>query len=334
MSNTDKSTLQQDTEEHSTNFSWVKDIVLDFVSSALRATSGFNVHMTDVESVSPLDRTPQTSNSRPTPPNTQQGHGGASNVAPQRIPFQNPVEMVAKESGVPSEDGDDFHPTLASMLPDAELEKLFEMGYDSDGELAPYMTNFDDDLNDLENACDVPVGAEVSKSTTETPMGRQPAEEDQPPTDNFIMIEEPELKKLLVDQLKKELKKRGLATSGLKTELQGRLRKAMEDKIPVLQEQTIEAPAQANVFREGARWKKLTAATCQRDDPLDVFLHEPTFNVSKLGDLEHAKVKKFDFVDTFDRPPFVGTREVEKLDCFKRQKLNPETKEPQTKRFP
>lgn len=54
--------------------------------------------------------------------------------------------------------------------------------------------------------------------------------------DNFVMIEESDLKKLFLDQLKKESKKKGLATSGLKAELQDCLTKAMEDRIPVLQE--------------------------------------------------------------------------------------------------
>ena len=103
----------------------------------------------------------------------------------------------------------------------------------------------------------------------------------------------------------------------------------MEDRIPVLQEKQFEAPTQENVFTTGARWEKLSLATSARKDPLDEFLHELTFN-TELGDLEHAQVDKFDFLETFDRPPFLGTKEVEKLDRFKRRKLNPETKKPET----
>ena len=193
----------------------------------------------------------------------------------------------------------------------------------------------------MDKACDVPVGAEITLQSSEQEPSTPPPPASQqnlaPPAalinENFVMIEEQDLKKLLVDQLKKELKKRNFATSGLKAELQARLRKAMEDRIPVLPEQTSEAPTQTEVFSTGARWEKLTFATQARIDPLENYLHEPTMS-QELRDLEHTNVAKFDFVETFDRPPFLGLKEVDKLDRFKRRKFNPETKMPETERVP
>ena len=176
MNSIHTSTPPQDTEEHTSKYSWVKDIVLGLISLALRAASGFEVTMANKESISPLDKTPQTRNSH-------------------------------------DDNSDKFEANFASMLTDSKLDWIFELGYDSDGEMAPYLTT-NNDFEELEKSCDIPVGAEVSD--TETEKETQPSIPPPPPADNFVMIEEAELKKLLVDQLRKELKKRGLATTGKK----------------------------------------------------------------------------------------------------------------------
>ena len=77
----------------------------------------------------------------------------------------------------------------------------------------------------------------------------------------------------------------------------------MEDKVPLLPEQTAKAPTQSNVFAAGARWEKLTFATVPHKDPLDQHLYEPTIS-QELLDLEHTQVEKYDFIDTFNHSPF------------------------------
>lgn len=56
--------------------------------------------------------------------------------------------------------------------------------------------------------------------------------------EKFVEITEKDIRKLLVDGLKKELEARGLSTSGEKTQLRKRTRKAMADKIPLQREIT------------------------------------------------------------------------------------------------
>ena len=59
----------------------------------------------------------------------------------------------------------------------------------------------------------------------------------------FIFISNDVIKKMKNDDLKKELKSRGLAQSGRKANLTARLRQAMEDRVPVVPQNVAEVPA-------------------------------------------------------------------------------------------
>ena len=72
------------------------------------------------------------------------------------------------------------------------------------------------------------------------------------------IISDDELKKMKVDMLKLELRKRGLNTCGKKSELLEKLKKAMEDKIPLsVDSKTLVAP---NGFNDGAKWRLLSSS--------------------------------------------------------------------------
>ena len=57
---------------------------------------------------------------------------------------------------------------------------------------------------------------------------------------------------------------------------------------------------------------------------------DPTINTENraptVGEEEVIHVKKRNYPHVFDRAPFVGTIEVDLLDCFKRRKIHPVTK--------
>ena len=97
--------------------------------SAQESSSRFDVIMAEPDTISPIARTPQTSNSRPTPPNEQDRNSSEDNsavAALRRIPFPT----------VPESDEDE-QAFLSAIISDSEMERMFELGYDSDGELAP-----------------------------------------------------------------------------------------------------------------------------------------------------------------------------------------------------
>ena len=106
------------------------------------------------------------------------------------------------------------------------------------------------------------------------------------------------------DELKEELKKRCLSRSGLNKALQERLKQAMVDRVPIVEEASTETPKQNSVFCEGARWEKLQQNLLPHEYPLKKHLREPTMG-RELEDLVHDPlVEKFDSIDTFDPPPF------------------------------
>ena len=72
----------------------------------------------------------------------------------------------------------------------------------------------------------------------------------------FVLISDNDIAKLKVDQLRKELKARGLGIRGLKNDLKERLEKAMVDKIPMANVVNEEVAPQ-HVFGDGVYWKTL-----------------------------------------------------------------------------
>ena len=83
----------------------------------------------------------------------------------------------------------------------------------------------------------------------------------------IVIIEDVELKKMKVDALKTELRNRGLNTSGKKAELLDRLKNAMVNRIPLVEESTTSlAP---NGFSPTARWV-LLSSTEDAQEPANV----------------------------------------------------------------
>ena len=195
--------------------------------------ANYLVTMMDAPSVSPLEKTPVTRNSNETSSTSNNGGGGDSmvNLTSRRLEYPSvPLATI-------------FEPEQ-QVMNEEEVERIFELGYDSDGEKAPYLKENDSEMEELEQSCALQVGREVGETAAAvsgellTSVG---------PKDNFVLISDAELVKLKVDELREELKKRGLPKNGLKAELKERLRKAMLDKVPIMRELTVEAPTQTAV---------------------------------------------------------------------------------------
>ena len=132
----------QHTQGQSTNFGWVRDIVLGLISAAQTPSAHFVTMAAGPESISPLDKTPTTSNSRPTPPEDRERAAASTAAALRRIRFQEPyVETMFENPGDELSSDEDDDVMLTQILDDSELERLYELGYDSDGELAPYLSS-------------------------------------------------------------------------------------------------------------------------------------------------------------------------------------------------
>ena len=138
---------------------------------------------------------------------------------------------------------------------DCVMEALYEKGYDSDGELAPYMTtNNILDYEELETSCDVRVGSEPETAHNTSNMPGLRDTENNVDEDLLELMENAAIMKLKVDELRTKLAKHRLNKKGLKVELQQRLKQAMVDCVPLQREKTSKTPVQNNVFVQGAMW--------------------------------------------------------------------------------
>ena len=128
-------------------------------------------------------------------------------------------------------------------------------------------------------------------------------------TKDFVLISDADIKNLRVDHLHTELKKRGLGRGGLKGDLVKRIQQAMIDKVPIKNDQATEVE-NINLFSSGNYWKVL--------DPEDTYIDDPAtstnFHAPTVGNDKVTVVKKRNYAHVFDRAPFVGTIEVDKLD--------------------
>ena len=122
--------------------------------------------------------------------------------------------------------------------------KMFEEGYDRDG-LLPCCGDSIEEINALDKYNDAQVKPDEDTTTEPTPITNDNI------TPSFVFISDDDIKKLLVDGLKKELKARGLGISGRKAELVSRLQQAIVGRVPLVSISGNEV-APSNVFSPGA----------------------------------------------------------------------------------
>ena len=105
------------------------------------------------------------------------------------------------------------------------MEHLILNGYDSDGELAPASS-----LEEYQEEYEEPSLPSTSDANVEVENAIEPVARE------VIIISTELIMKMKVDELRRELKRRGLRIKGLKSELQETLKKAMVDRIPIQSE--------------------------------------------------------------------------------------------------
>ena len=199
------------------------------------------------------------------------------------------------------------------------LEESFEMGYDSDEQVGPFLDAVEEEGEQILHEKGVPdeipeeVIIEEQKSTDKEQCNMPPNS-----IDIFIPIEEGLVEKMKVAELRIELNIRELSTRGKKQELQDRLRKDMIDKVHVrkLQPQQKQKKKQVSTvgknFPDTARWEVLVADVDQVKEPSN-----PTFRQARAPTVSAEDASsipiKYNFSNyKFDIPEFTGLKEEQK----------------------
>lgn len=191
----------------------------------------------------------------------------------------------------------------SARTPDKSTEKNyynFENGYDTDEDIGPFWDAVDgeEDIDD-----------DVEAFPLDTDERREERPQEQPAVlnvnDAAVPLTEAVIRTMLNSELKAELKKRGLSQNGNKTVLTKRLLDNLHKPIT-----TEDEPEQApNGFSSSAQWRQLI------NNPTPI--EEPTRPSNMRGPTVpegENEFKKFDFPDTFDRPPFTEMSEIYETD--------------------
>ena len=174
----------------------VKDVLGSLICKVESRFCAFNRAMAET-AVLFKDKTPLSSNCSGTPEQYFEPHPpGMKRLNFSRcLQVQNPTKVNAPDSNpAPAQRRNISEFRNLPQRKDGcdKLETLFENGYDSDGEQAPYQLLMSDYLEELENACDIRAGCEPPNNNTQT--GSDDIAEQEETNDNFVLIPESALK--------------------------------------------------------------------------------------------------------------------------------------------
>jgi hypothetical protein len=130
--------------------------------------------------------------------------------------------------------------------------------------------------------------------------------EDVDEIDWFVLIPNDKIDKLRVTGLREALGNRGLSTDGKKSDLQVRLKDAMELRVPLVDPKNKQSGQDATVsgFSRNAKWCILVPKEEAVEDPTNSFVgaHAPTV---RPEDVRHMQ-SKHNFEEVFERSDFTG----------------------------
>jgi len=183
-------------------------------------------------------------------------------------------------------------------------DDLYDNGYDSDGQRAPWEGIVVEDYGDEE------VLEEGEATETAITEEAEPAAG----TPNPTVLTEADVMNMLVSELKTHLKNRALSVKGRKSELQERLKSAVRNNAQVVTEMdpNVAENLAGDTFDPGARWVLLEPDNDGEveEEVLEidgVDFHGPTSDGAGKG------AKRYNYNEQFDRLVFNGTAKQPKL---------------------
>ena len=194
--------------------------------------------------------------------------------------------------------------------PEKNAEKNFfnyEEGYDTEDDIGPFWDAVMGEMEDDDDLMQLPERTDETRPEAEV-IPAAAGEGPQPPESgdaNTVTLTEEILKTMRNSELKAELKKRGLSQNGNKTVLTNRLLNNLQN--PIIQE---DAPERVpNGFAPTAKWRQLKPNSIPVEEPQ----RPPNMRGPTVPEGEE-EFRKFNFPETFDRPPFTEMSSVYETD--------------------
>ena len=259
-------------------------------------------------------------------PNRQSGERDLhqSNPPPDQVQaFQSPCDDISQLTG----DSNPAPPPVPSPIGPADQgipktperrvinsisEELFEEGYDSDGQRAPWEGIVEEDYD----------GEDAVGETERTESTIEPAPLATHPSPNPTNLTVAAVMQMKMKELKDELVKRGLSVRGRKRELQDRLKEGIVSNVPMVLNAnnnitSAVAPQEQNLagdtFDTGARWELLSADEENEVEGEVLSIDGCEFRGPTLQEGETIGVKRYNYAEEFDRDPFTGIAKQPKI---------------------
>ena len=230
--------------------------------------------------------------------------GDVSNITEPTPAPVGPVEPPEspQDIGVPAAPA-----RRALTMPDV---RLFEEGYDTDRNEGPFE----------QSGVDNEQFASMDEEVQDVEIAPEPAAEGGESGSPESVLDEEKMRSMKVVELREELKRRALSVKGKKEELFNRLKEAVENNVPVVENQTEEVLqnlADEN-FRPGSHWVLMEPDGEELGDERNMMTVEGvSFHAPTVPREEHEAAndgsavqppKKRNYSEVFDRPPFVSQR--------------------------
>ena len=181
-------------------------------------------------------------------------------------------------------------------------EDLYESGYDSDGQRAPWL-----ECSPIEHEAEDAEESPLPDENDDLVEVEVESERDSSGLLTVLMME-----KMKVVDLRKALRERGLDSNGKKNVLKDRLRLAIESDTPIIEELSAEDGVNiaGDEFDHGSYWKLLEPDGEVVEDMLNV--NGEQFRAPTAPNGEVSTVEKQSYDEIFDRDDFTGMAELPK----------------------
>ena len=186
-------------------------------------------------------------------------------------------------------------PPPARVISNADDDK-YEEGYDSEGEIGPFFDAVADEIEANVEVEDEDAGLPTTMGGDGT--NAAPAEGDK--ADWYVA--KGDVIKLKMEDLKAEIRRRGVVPKGKKGDLQNMLRECVAKRLPIVEGGPDKNAAALGGFPVGSKWKMLVPLSDLVPEPVNEFAFRPP----TLGEGESPTTPKQNFQERFDRPVFQG----------------------------